>query len=342
MTHVTCGMTIDKQTLYLHKSLQFYNSDLKDKTEKMAASLSTQLCQPYHGILSVSNFATNPNTQDIQTELKKQQQTPLSKVKGTLGKELPNNLKFLMGNGVSITDADAAVQHLAHRNYPESFAPDGSKCGDIQICIPDIYLRNKHGVQFIQTDQKSVEFDSQDFKDELGNLGEATTVKCRRIEGTNTFVELVQPFIHNQPGPNPMRDLKNAQGGDECEKEFFKKIRQILEDANQEFALFQSHDLFKFNLNDNLNKLVEKDFIIVNFTHRYVCAVEVKRTLGTGNAIGSSARQLKGTKASLESWFSLELDKDWTFLPLVYCEAVVPGLTICNNCLPYIIEGSYQ
>ena len=69
-----------------------------------------------------------------------------------------------------------------------------------------------------------------------------------------------------------MRDLKISQGSDECEKKFYKKIRQILEDANEEF---QSHDLFKFNLNDNLNN-TERDFIIVNFTHRYVCAVEVK------------------------------------------------------------------
>ena len=139
-----------------------------------------------------------------------------------------------------------------------------------------------------------------------------------------------------------MRDLKISQGSDECEKEFYKKIRQILEDANEEFALFQSHDLFKFNLNDNLNKRIEKDFIIVNFTHRYVCAVEVKRTLGTGNAVGSSARQLKDTKASLESWFNLELNKDWTFLPLIYCKAIVPSLIICNNCSSYVIEGIHK
>ena len=327
------------KTLYLHKSLQLQK---KIRSEKMATPFSSPSCQPYHGILSVSRFATNSNGQDIQTELKNQHQSPLSKVKGTLGKELPKNLKFLMGNGVSITDPDAAIQFLAYRNYPESFAPDGTKCGRIQICIPDIYLRKKHGVQFIQTDQKSVQFDSQDFKDELGNIGEATTVKCRRIEGTNTFLELVQPFIDQKLGPNSMRDLKISQGSDECEKEFYKKIRQILENANEEFALLQSHDLFKFNLNDNLNKRIEKDFIIVNFTHRYVCAVEVKRTLGTGNAIGSSARQLKDTKASLESWFNLELNKDWTFLPLIYCKAVVPNLIICNNCSSYVIKGIHK
>ena len=305
----------------------------------MAAALPTQSCQPYHGILSVSKFASNPNAKDIQTELKQQQQSPSSKVKGTLGKELPKNLECLMGNGVNITDADAAIQHLAHRNYPESFDPNGTKCGKIQICVPDIYLRNKDGVKFVQTDPKTIAVDGKVFKDELGNLGKATTVIGRLVEGATKLVKLLQPFVPNQPGPNPMRDLMIAQGGDEAEKEFFKKIRQILENADEEFALFQSHELFKFNLKDNLNKHAEKDFIIVNFTHRYVCDVEVKRTLGKGNSIGSSARQLKDTKAALESWFSLELNKTWSFIPFVYCQKVAVGTKLCCNCFPYIIEG---
>ena len=305
----------------------------------MAAALPTQSCQPYHGILIVSKFAANPNAKDIQTKLKQQQQSPSSKVKGTLGKELPKNLECLMGNGVNITDIDAAIQHLAHRNYPESFDTNGTKCGKIQICVPDIYLRNKDGVKFVQTDPKTIAVDGKVFKDELGNLGKATTVIGRLVEGATKLVKLLQPFVPNQPGPNPMRDLMIAQGGDEAEKEFFKKIRQILENADEEFALFQSHELFKFNLKDNLNKHAEKDFIIVNFTHRYVCDVEVKRTLGKGNSIGSSARQLKDTKAALESWFSLELNKTWSFIPFVYCQKVAVGTTICCNCSPYIIEG---
>ena len=57
------------------------------------------------------------------------------------------------------------------------------------------------------------------------------------------------------------------------------KIKTILRDAKEEFALFHSYKLFKFDLNDRGNKLVEKDFIIVNYTHQYICGVEVKRTL---------------------------------------------------------------
>ena len=316
----------------------------------MAAALPTQSCQPYHGILSVTKFATNPNAKDIQTELKQQQQSPSSKVKGTLGKELPKNLECLMGNGVNITEADAAIQHLAHRNYPESFDPNGKKCGKIQICVPDIYLRNKDGVKFVQTDPKTIAVDGKVFKDELGNLGKATTVTGRLVEGATKLVKLQQPFVPNHPGPNPMRDLMIAQGGDEAEKEFFKKIRQILENANEEFALFHGHELFKFDLKDRSNKPSEKDFIIVNNTHQYICAIEVKRTLSGSSisksgkqlrgTIGISANQLKGTKTSLELWFKLDLNSKWTFIPLVYCIDFASGITICDNCSPFVIKGT--
>lgn len=318
--------------------------------ETMAAALPYNSCHTYHGILSVSKFTTNPGAQDIQTELNQQIQSPLSKVKGTLGKELPNNLKCLMGNGVNITDADAAVQHLAHRNYPALFAPDGSKCGKIQICIPDIYLLGKKSVKFVNTSEKSVTVNTSLFskEGELSNLGKL--IGKRQSCGTDTTVEQIpeQCIQHD----NELLGMHRNLSGDLIEKEFYKKIRQILESTNDEFALFQGHDLFKFDLNDRLNKLAEKDFIIVNNTHRYICGVEVKQTLSGSSisksgkqlkgTISSSANQLKGTKASLESWFSLDLNKKWTFMPLVYCKELAPGITICNDCSPYVIRGSYS
>ena len=156
-----------------------------------------QSCQIYHGILEISKFSTNPQGQDIPTKLRQQQQwSALSKVKGTLGKELPTNLNYLMGNGVSmpIYDINGTVQHLAHRNYPEIFAQDGTQCGKIQICIPDIFLMNKHGAKFIQSDKKSVKVDCQQFgnlldlRGEMGNLGGATEVKQKTQVGNDEFV----------------------------------------------------------------------------------------------------------------------------------------------------------
>lgn len=326
-----------------------------------------QPCFAYHqndGILSISKFATSTNPQglDIPTRLKQQQWSPLSKVNGTLGKELPENLKCLMGNNVTFTDIDSAVQHLSHRNYPESFDQNGNKCGQIQIAIPDIYVLDKTGAQFIQKDKKLVEADCQqfgnllNFGDELGNLGEATAVKQKKNIGNDECIELELPSdeILHQPGPNKLRDMRNALYGDLVEKEFFNKIRQILKDANEEFALFHSHQLFKFNLNDRLNKFAEKDFIIVNYTNRYICGVEVKRSLSEAKilksgqqlegSIGKTAKQLQGAKSSLKSWFGSELSNNWNYFSLIHCHQVdlVDPLNnpICSKCLPHVIIGT--
>ena len=151
---------------------------------------SQQSCLPYHGILLAPQFTTNPNAQDTQTEMQNQQQSAFSKVKETLGKKLPINLKCLMGNGVNITDINLAVQHLAHRNYPESFATDGSKCGRIQICIPDIYLMGKSSVKFVNTSKRSATVDTSLFskEGELSNLGKLIR---RQNYGTDTTLEQI-------------------------------------------------------------------------------------------------------------------------------------------------------
>ena len=214
----------------------------------MAMAQPPVSCQLYHGILQISQFVANPNGQNIPQQiiaqqhshasqvtnraqgsqqgvlgkLRKQLWSPFSKIKGTLGKELPVNLEYQMGNNVTINDIDSAVQHLAHRNYPEAFAQDGTPCGKIQICIPDIYLMNKHGANFIQSDKKSVKVDCQQFgnlldlRGELGNLGGATEVKQKTQVGSDEFVELELPSdqIMSQPGSNKLRDMKTAHGGD--------------------------------------------------------------------------------------------------------------------------------
>ena len=129
------------------------------------------------------------------------------------------------------------------------------------------------------------------------------------------------------------------------------EIQKLLKDTNEEFALFHGHELFKFDLNDRGNRLVEKDFILVNYTHQYVCGVEVKRTLSGPSissngkpikgTIASSADQLKGAKASLESWFSTELGNHWDFFSMVYCHTIDPTESICQQCSKHIMIGMF-
>ena len=310
-------------------------------------------CHPYHGILEISKFKTNPQGQDIPTKLQQLQQwSALSKVNSRLCRELPSNLNYLMGNDVTnpISDIDGTVQHLAHRNYPEVFAQDGSKSGTIQICIPEIYLMGKNSVQFVDTAKKSVKVPKNLFsKDgELSNLGELIE-RRENIDEDTILEQNPEKCIQQDKG---LTGMHRELAGDIIEREFFMKIKTILMDAKEEFALFHSYKLFKFDLNDRGNKLVEKDFIIVNYTHQYICGVEVKRTLKgpstssngkqwKGNMV-TSASQLKGAKDSLESWFSSELSNHWNFFSMVYCQNINPDISICQQCSKHIIIGMFK
>ena len=181
---------------------------------------------------------------------------------------------------------------------------------------------------------------------ELANPGKL----IERIENNGTNTTLVQNHEQIIQHDNELLGIHRNLSGDLIEKEFFKKIRHVLESRNEEFALFQGHELFKFDLKDRLNKPSEKDFIIVNNTHQYICAVEVKRTLSGSSisksgkhlrgTIGISANQLKGNKTSLESWFKLDLNSKWTFIPLVYCIDFASGITICDYCSQFVIKGT--
>ena len=312
-----------------------------------------QSCHLYHGVLEISKFATNPQGQDIPTKLRQQQQwSALSKVKGTLGKELPTNLNYLMGNDVTkpIFDINGTVQHLAHRNYPEAFAQDGSICGKIQICIPEIYLMGKNSVKFVDIARKIVKVPKNLFSKvgELFNIGKL--IGRRENVDDDTILEQIPEQCIGQD--NELLGMHRGLSGDIIEKEFFMKIKKILKGANEQFALFHGHDLFKFDLNDRGNRLVEKDFILVNYTHRYVCGVEVKRTLSGPSissngkpikgTIASSADQLKGAKASLESWFSTELGNHWDFFSMVYCHTIDPTESICQQCSKHIMIGMFK
>ena len=310
-------------------------------------------CHPYHGILEICKFKTNPQGQDIPTKLQQLQQwSALSKVNSRLCRELPSNLNYLMGNDVKkpISDIHGTVQCLAHRNYPEVFAQDGSKSGTIQICIPEYYLMGKNSVQFVETVKKSVKVPKNLFskEGELSNLGELIE-RRENIDEDTILEQNPEKCIQQDKG---LTGMHRELAGDIIEREFFMKLKTILTDAKEEFALFHSYKLFKFDLNDRGNKLVEKDFIIVNYTHQYICGVEVKRTLKgpslssngkqwKGNIV-TSASQLKGAKDSLESWFSSELSNHWNFFSMVYCQYINPVTSICQQCSKHIIKGTFK
>ena len=93
--------------------------------------------------------------------------------------------------------------------------------------------------------------------------------------------------------------------------------------------------MFLQNREGNKNEGSEKDFIIVNYTLRYIMVVEVKWRLTTEtrmrtSSVQKSSEQIIGALKVLRSWFQCDTDEFWYFVPLVYCvemdENVAEGL----------------
>ena len=93
--------------------------------------------------------------------------------------------------------------------------------------------------------------------------------------------------------------------------------------------------MFLQNSEGNKNEGSEKDFIIVNYTLRYIMVVEVKWRLTTEtrmrtSSVQKSSEQIIGALKVLRSWFQSDTDEFWYFVPLVYCvemdENVTEGL----------------
>ena len=85
-------------------------------------------------------------------------------------------------------------------------------------------------------------------------------------------------------------------------------------------------------------KVNEKDFVIINATHKCIIVVEVKNRLGTGNSVEKSIQQLLEAKEDLEAWFATEGLEHWRFIPIVYTEKIDVEIN-CSECKKLVIEG---
>ena len=74
-------------------------------------------------------------------------------------------------------------------------------------------------------------------------------------------------------------------------------------------------------------------------TRKCIIVVEVKQTLGAGESIEKSIKQLSEAKEDLEAWFGTEGLEDWTYIPMIYTEKVEPDID-CYRCNRHVMEGN--
>ena len=282
-------------------------------TSAQSTCITTGLCGVLSpGIQSLNLVAAPNNGNNLKTKLYNVNNN--GRHSNTFSKNLITNTQFLMGNGIQFNNIPDAADHILNRDYSKLFDVNGNKIGHVKLFIPEYYLL---GLNSAKVFEPSLEPQMQN--------------------------EIRQDPTLDPTGkiPNQLIGLRAAQHGDACEMKFYENFKIYLNDKNEEFVVLHGQHLFNLDFTNHKNRGCEKDFVIINLTHLYVMAVEVKSTLGKGKSCESAAKQLKGTKDLIESWFGTEIASQWKFIPMVFCESFEQNQTFCNSCQPHIIQGMY-
>ena len=64
-----------------------------------------------------------------------------------------------------------------------------------------------------------------------------------------------------------------------------------------------------------------------------------KNTLGTGDSVTKSIKQLIEAKDDFEAWFASEGLQHWRYIPMIYAEGVVIEIN-CLKCIQYVMKGT--
>ena len=169
---------------------------------------------------------------------------------GKIRKELLCHL----GNGENekILPILKIVQILLLRNYPELIGLNVKS--KLAIFVPEWYLTKPQALKYVDTSRGSF----------LRSVSEESAKKWPIRK--KYFCDNEKFFI----------GARRAYSGDLPEKHVYEVLRKRFVNSDKIVAIFNGLNILKLNL-ANTFKLSEKDFIIINATHKYIMVIEVKK-----------------------------------------------------------------
>ena len=226
--------------------------------------------------------------------------------------KIQKNLNCLLGNGRNqVLTIPEIVEELMPRNYPEWVDFDGT--GKLVTFVPDWFLT------------KAPKYIDPSRGPQLKGYSEQMANECP--ERRRYFEDMKKFFMGGQ----------RTHRGELPEKELYDSLQAYFKSKNETVAVFHGIDILKMNL--ERFKVNEKDFVILNATRKCILVIEVKQTLGAGDSIQKSIKQLNEAKEDLEAWFGTEGLEDWTYVPMIYTEKIEPDID-CDRCNKHVIEGN--
>ena len=128
---------------------------------------------------------------------------------------------------------------------------------------------------------------------------------------------------------------------EKAEKKMFNALKKYFSNVNEEVIV-----IYSFNFMGSVSKKdfqpVEKDFILLNLTKRYIMPLEIKTTYHK-EALKKSIKQIKGAMELINEWVGGDLTEEcgWRYIPAICFETEIENIggEFCADSLKFIIHG---
>ena len=207
-------------------------------------------------------------------------------------KTIKSGLRIIAGNGVQIQSIVEGADYILQRDYPELFRlQDVSSGKGAKNFVPEYFL-----------------------------------TKATNYPGPEVDARIRENLTEKKIGELDM--AKRVYRGDKPELDLYTALKKYFELTNDHITIFHGTKLYDMDITKQTgqNPLKEKDFILVNGSRKYVMVIEAKKTFGASDSLSKSYDQLRGVKCALESWFGVDLDESWHFVPAIYCQKNISSL----------------
>ena len=226
--------------------------------------------------------------------------------------KIEKKLYCLLGNGRNeILEIPEIVDELLTKNYPELKEFNGTE--KLVIFVPEWYLTK--AIKYVEPTRGS----------ELQRQSEQAADLCP--ERRRYFEEMKNFYAGGE----------RTYRGEAAEKSLYHALQNYFRSNDESAVVFHGIDILKMNLERTM-KVNEKDFIIISPNYRCIIVIEVKKTLGAGDSVEKSAKQLDEAKIDLEAWFGADGLNNWLYVPLIFTEEINIQFN-CDECKKFIIEG---
>jgi len=262
-------------------------------------------------------------------------------------RKICQNLKLHLGSDIIETNIFKGIKAITKRDFEKEL-----KSEKIQIFVPQVFLSKfSHVIEYDEFIKKINELKVIQDINELSLKLQNERDESKRERMSQKLSENMRKFRENQfytiirdLDEEEIKMVKSIQvvKGEKAEKKMFKAIKRYFKKVDEEVVVLYSVNFMDSVTNKSL-KPVEKDFIILNLTKRYIMPLEVKMNFNK-EALKKALKQILGSMKIIDEWVGGDLTEEccWRYIPAICFESEITDLEeeFCKESFKFIIHGN--